>query len=143
MDRHTYRGKRLDTREWVFGAYIEQYHSAKYGQRIDAIFYSDDVKTYRVPVDPATVGQCTGLADKHGKAIFEGDVVRYSSGLHTVHGTIRFGEIPDNRGKFKHIGFYIEWENDGANMWNEWWRQDLLYWLVECKETEITGAIPR
>ena len=36
------------------------------GKAIDAIFYSDVVETYRVPVDSTTVCRCTGMSDMHG-----------------------------------------------------------------------------
>jgi uncharacterized phage protein (TIGR01671 family) len=40
---------------------------------------------YHTPVVPETVGQFTGLLDRGGKRIFEGDVVRLDDGaLHSV-----------------------------------------------------------
>ena len=30
-------------------------------------------------IDPATLGQCTGLKDKNGKLIFEGDLIKWIS----------------------------------------------------------------
>lgn len=73
-----FRGKRIDNGEWVEGAYMPHYYSTRYG-KVAAIFTNDDVlcKTYRFPVDPATVGQYTGLKDKNGKRIFEGDIVEH------------------------------------------------------------------
>lgn len=65
-----FRGKRLDNGEWVYGYYV------KYNDYSDNIHESIiDEYGYMYDVDLATVGQYTGLKDKNGKEIWEGDIV--------------------------------------------------------------------
>lgn len=80
-----FRGKVLDNAEfraseWIQGIFIP--HSDKYGYMI--LPYADNsgeyIKDYFHPVDLETVGEFTGLVDKHGNKIFEGDIVECSWG---------------------------------------------------------------
>lgn len=94
-----FRGKRNDSSEWVYGNFVrgcvdDFAYIVEFGNK-------ELCRNY-VEVIPETVGQYTGLTDKNGKKIFDGDIVK---------GLFVFGEI-SSVVIFKYGSFGIEWNID-------------------------------
>ena len=85
-------------------------------------------------IDPETICQYTGLTDKNGKKIWEGDIVKYHFG--DYYAPVKFGEYQscfDSKSAC-HVGFYVDW-NEIRDF-----RKDLGYW-VKMVDAEIVGNI--
>lgn len=74
-ERYLFRGKRTDTGKWEIGLL------ARYNEKYPCANIIDETELL-IPVETKTVGQCTGLKDKNGKLIFEGDVVKLTDTTH-------------------------------------------------------------
>lgn len=128
-----FRGKLIDNGKWVQG-YLYRFWDHAY-----ILWGMIGGRTGDVPdmkeVDAETVCQYTGLTDKNGRQIFEGDIVRDHFNA-SIMGIVRYGEYKSvfNDDAFTgHVGFYIEWQKRKNVL-----RKDLGYWA---RNSEFIGNI--
>ena len=112
---------------WKYGAPVEDSYESCYMMITSKGF---------VEIKKETVGEFTGLTDKNGVRIFEGDIIRYirKSGVPII-GVVVYGDysFPPEDMPF-HRGFYIEWTREPTL------RQELGFWAMR-RAAEVIGNV--
>lgn len=128
-----FRGKRIDNGEWVEGWYQPPIVGIHCDGRKESLGASlSIIGNYGfledVYIIPETVGQFTGLTDKNGKKVFEGDIIRSDNGKQWAVSVVKFGEyVPKmfyrmldmfspGRKHLPSVGFYAKTVDKGEEM---------------------------
>ena len=102
VDRFLSKAKRVDNGEWVVGYYVKDYF--KQDIICQGLYGIDGLVGHLI--DPSTLCQCTGLKDKNGQLIFEGDEVSLPN--ETWYATELLFCPKEHEEKIKSLGDYKE-----------------------------------
>lgn len=96
-----FRGQRSNNGEWVYGYLVEATNvitdkKATFIFEQDATYFTHGEFACSFEVKPETVGQYTGVIDKNGKKVFEGDVVEYDGSCGEIVFVERRGAFMSN-----------------------------------------------
>lgn len=102
---------------------------------VSCVLFKGKFLDFNVPINEIVLMQSTGLKDKNGKEIFEGDVVSRNSGMPSV---VEFGKWiyeEDFGYKIKNIGFYLNSSYDDDEFFQAMDYEDIR------KNYEVIGNI--
>ena len=123
-----FRGYNKNIKRFIFGDLIH----------FENEFKIIDKSGYNFFVDTETVGQFTGLTDKNGVKIFEGDILEDKKGSILV---VKFGQFKAGKDdydiEYMPVGFHILFSDEGTYCIN-------LYgdgYAISAKECSIVGNI--
>lgn len=104
-----FRGKRLDNGEWIEGNLI-QYPLSSYSYIMSNHGFDDEIC-----VRSKTVGQFTGLTDKNGNKIFEGDILESDSERFVVDWDDEFSGfyLTDVNPRYQGVAMFANVADDG------------------------------
>lgn len=107
-----FRGKYIDNGEWIYGWYCK-YAFGKWPIK-SCIIPSEQAENgclEHIEVDPSTISQYTGMTDKNGTGIFEGDIVKDTI-CEFKKGVVKFITGTFDSGIYEYNGWVVE-DKDG------------------------------